>query len=556
MVSFLWPDNSNRTPGNHDQPSQVANPDLNPSEAEEILRGLAGVFRQDNPASARRVVCPPERPDQGWSEDSQFPNLEARYRALVEQIPAVVFMAYLDRGIGEAYVSPQIEAALGFSQEEWLEDPVRWYSHIHPDDKQRWSTEAAEMFLTGSPLRSAYRVVARDGRVIWFHCEAKMIRKEDGEPWFIHGVGFDITDLKQTEEALQAERNVVSAILHTVGALVVVLDPEGRIIRFNRACEQASGYSFAEVAGQKVWDLFMVPEEIDRFKSAFEQLCSDQWPSGYEGYLLKRDGTRRLIAWSSTVLPGNDGAPTYIIATGIDITERKHLEKTILEVSGREQRRIGQDLHDGLGQHLTGIAFMSKVQEQRLMEKSLPEAGDAAKIVKLVNEAINKTRELARGLLPVVSDARGLMSALQQWAGEVEDLFGVSCRFQCFLPVLIHDDTVATHLYYVAREAVNNAIKHGHARQIVISLAADQEQGVLTIADDGAGIAEIPANNAGMGRHLMNHRARVIGGSLEIERIPTGGTMVTCLFPLQFPSDDRGKKMAGPRTIHEAGERQ
>ncbi len=157
-------------------------------------------------------------PDQAWSDDAQLPNLEARYRALVEQIPAVVFMAYLDRGIGEAYVSPQIEAALGFSQEEWLEDPVRWYSHIHPDDKQRWSTEAAEMFLTGNPLRSAYRVVARDGRVIWFHCEAKMIRKEDGEPWFIHGVGFDITDLKRTEEALQEERNVVSAILHTVGA--------------------------------------------------------------------------------------------------------------------------------------------------------------------------------------------------------------------------------------------------------------------------------------------------------------------------------------------------
>ena len=487
-------------------------------------------------------MYPPERPDHELSDDSQLPNLEARYRALVEQIPAVVFMAYLDRGIGEAYVSPQIEAALGFSQEEWLEDPVRWYSHIHPDDKQRWSTEAAEMFLTGNPLRSAYRVVARDGRVIWFHCEAKMIRKDDGEPWFIHGVGFDITDLKRTEEALQEERNVVSAILHTVGALVVVLDPEGRIIRFNRACEQTSGYSFAEVAGQKIWDLFMVPEEVDRFKSDFQQLCSDQLPSDYEGYLVKRDGARRLIAWSSTVLPGNDGTPTYIIATGIDITERKHLEKTILEVSGREQRRIGQDLHDGLGQHLTGIAFMSKVQEQKLVEKSLPEAGDAAKIVKLVNEAINKTRELARGLLPVVSDAQGLMSALQQWAGEVEDLFGVSCRFHCFAPVLIHDDTVATHLYYIAREAVNNAIKHGHASQIVIRLAADQEQGALTITDNGSGIADIPANNAGMGRHLMDYRARVIGGSLEIQRVATGGTVVTCLFPVQFQASESSRQ--------------
>ena len=431
MVSFSWPNNANAIA--NALPSADAKPDLNPSEAEEILQGLAGVFsRHHNLATARRIVYPPERPDQGWSKDNdaQLPNVEARYRALVEQIPAVVFMAYLDRGIGEAYVSPQIEATLGFSQEEWLEDPVRWYSQIHPDDKQRWSTEAAEMFLTGNPLRSAYRVVSRDGRVVWFHCEAKMIRKEDGEPWFIHGVGFDITDLKQTEEALQEERNVVSAILHTVGALVVVLDPEGSIIRFNRACERTTGYSFAEVAGQKIWDLLMVPDEVDRFKSVLQQLRSDQLPSDYEGYLVKRDGARRLIAWSSTVLPGNGGTPTYFIATGIDITERKHLEKAILEISAREQRRIGQDLHDGLGQHLTGIAFMSKVQEQKLMERGMPEAGDAAKIVNLVNEAINKTRELARGLLPVVSDAQGLMSALQQWAGEVEDLFAVSCRFR------------------------------------------------------------------------------------------------------------------------------
>jgi PAS domain S-box-containing protein len=536
MVSFSWPENPNGPPP---APAPaVADPnlnemDLNPSQAEEILQGLAGVFRQPySPATARRVVYPPEQPDQGWSADSQLPNLEARYRALVEQIPAVVFMAYLDRGIGEAYVSPQIEAALGFSQEEWLEDPVRWYSHIHPEDKQRWSTEAAGMFLTGNPLRSAYRVIARDGRVLWFHCEAKMIRKENGEPWFIHGVGFDITDLKRTEEALHEERNVVSAILHTVGALVVVLDREGKIIRLNRACEQTSGYSFAEANGQNIWDLFMVPEEVDGFRATFRRLCSDQLPSDYESYLLTRDGARRLIAWSSTVLPRNDGTPTYIIATGIDVTERKHLEKTILEISAREQRRIGQDLHDGLGQHLTGIAFMSKVQEQKLMEKNLPEAGDAGKIVNLVNEAIHKTRELARGLLPVVSDAQGLMSALQQWAGEVEDLFAVTCRFECLTPVLIHDDTVATHLYYIAREAVNNAIKHGRPRRIDIRLAAGQHQGALRIQDDGFGIGNLAAGNKGMGLHLMSYRARMVGGSLDVQRLSSGGTMVTCLFPV------------------------
>ena len=131
---------------------------------------------------------------------------------------------------------------------------------------------------------------------------------------------------------------------------------------------------------------------------------------------------------------------------------------------------------------------MSKVLEQKLAEKSLPEAADAAKIVKLVNEAIHKTRELARGLLPVLSDPQGLMSALQQWAGEVEDLFQISCRFECDDPVLIHDERCANHLYRIAQEAVHNAIKHGKAKHIVIGLRTGDRGGVLTIEDDGSGI--------------------------------------------------------------------
>lgn len=139
------------------------------------------------------------------------PDVAARYRTLVEQIPAVIFMAFLDQGLSEAYVSPHVETILGFTQEQWLNDPIRWYHQIHPGDRDRWSVEAAQLILSGKPLRSVYRVIARDGRVVWFHCQVKIVLADDGRPWFIHGAAFDITELKEAEIALQRAHDDLEA---------------------------------------------------------------------------------------------------------------------------------------------------------------------------------------------------------------------------------------------------------------------------------------------------------------------------------------------------------
>jgi PAS domain S-box-containing protein len=149
----------------------------------------------------------------GMRPGGRLTDLEARYQTLVEQIPAVVFMASLDEGIGDVYVSPQIESMLGFTQAEWIGDPVLWYQQLHPEDRDRWSWEASRLFLSGEPLRSVYRVIARNGGTVWFQCEVKMVRRPDGQPWFLHGVGFDITELKHAEASLknahdQLERRV------------------------------------------------------------------------------------------------------------------------------------------------------------------------------------------------------------------------------------------------------------------------------------------------------------------------------------------------------------
>ena len=210
-------------------PSPPEDQHLSPANAEEILSDLAAVFLNDAASRATGAASLQASGDaqSKTNGDATRPQPENMYRVLVEQIPALVFIAYLEQGISEAYVSPQIESALGYSQEEWLEDPTRWYERVHPDDKQRWSEDAAEMFLTGKSLKSAYRVIARDGRVVWFQCEVKMVRRPDGRPWFLHGVGFDISELKQTEAALQ-ERTL--ALQNLSSRLLRMQDDEHRRI--------------------------------------------------------------------------------------------------------------------------------------------------------------------------------------------------------------------------------------------------------------------------------------------------------------------------------------
>jgi PAS domain S-box-containing protein len=136
--------------------------------------------------------------------ETNLRQAEKRYRTLVEQIPAVTFMAALDGGSNELYVSPQIEALLGFSQKEWLENPVLWHSQLHPDDRERWNLEFAPTCGQGDAFRSVYRFIARDGRVVWVHGEAKVVRDDNGQPLFLQGVAFDITGMKQAEEQLKA----------------------------------------------------------------------------------------------------------------------------------------------------------------------------------------------------------------------------------------------------------------------------------------------------------------------------------------------------------------
>jgi signal transduction histidine kinase len=150
-----------------------------------------------------------------------------------------------------------------------------------------------------------------------------------------------------------------------------------------------------------------------------------------------------------------------------------------------------------------------------------------------VNQAIDNTRQLARGLHPVAAEPQGLMSALKNWAAEVQEVFHINCRFQCDRPIYIHDANLATHLYRIAQEAVNNAIRHGKSRNIVIGMSRRDGAGVLTIKDDGDGFPKKHASSPGVGLSIMNYRADMIGGSLKVQPNDDRGITVTCMFPIR-----------------------
>ncbi|HWF17759.1 MAG TPA: sensor histidine kinase [Verrucomicrobiae bacterium] len=219
------------------------------------------------------------------------------------------------------------------------------------------------------------------------------------------------------------------------------------------------------------------------------------------------------------------------VALTNEMQERTRLETELLGISEREQRRIGHDLHDSLCQHLTGTALAGQVLGEKLSEKSLPEAADAGHLVALVEQAIDLTRTLARGLHPAELEGEGFREAFGELAANITEHFKIPCRFECPKGLRIHAPAGAIHLYRIAQEAINNAIKHSKATQIVIRLDQDDEVIKLSVSDDGVGLPENARNRNGMGLRIMAYRASMIGGSFGIERVVPHGTRVTCIVP-------------------------
>ncbi|HEV2208824.1 MAG TPA: response regulator [Verrucomicrobiae bacterium] len=340
----------------------------------------------------------------------------------------------------------------------------------------------------------------------------------------------------QEQRLAEAERQirvVQSAIEQGFSAVLIATaeGPEPTVAYINPSFARVTGYLPEQVVGRPLSSLAGLTAVQQRLRAGFPQ--GARFVEGVSTFQTGEE--ERWGEWRIGPVQDQAGRTTHWLIIFRDITERKQLEKEILEISDQERRRIGQDLHDGLCQHLAGIELMSQVLEQKLAARSKSDAARAGEIAGHVREAISQTRALARGLTPVTLESEGLESALYELAAGTERMFGVVCRVECAEPVPAVAPAVATHLYRIAQEAVSNALKHGKATEISIRLEAQPERRVLSITDNGGGLPPAPARGHGMGMHIMEYRAGMIGGALQVQNNPKNGASVVCSIPLAVP---------------------
>jgi len=498
---------------------------------------------------------------------------EEEFRALVTHSPDAV--ARIDTQGRFLYANPAMAELMGMPVKRMLGRDVREAGLSGPAADQ-WEEAIDRVLLSGEQQTFEFRVKTRPC-CRWFQTRLAPEFGPDGTVMTLLAVSREVTEAKaalaraeeaekdagrardglddevqrQTSElieanlALQAEvrrRKEVEADLRntsdllrrlfdTTDLLIAYVDADLRFVRVNRAFAGAFGGHPDDLIGRRYANLLNHPEHEAIFREVLRTGRPYRKPEDPLALPGLPESGPTFWDWTAEPVYEDDDAASGLRLTLADVTEQKRLREDVIAAGEAERQRLGQDLHDSIGQDLAGLAYVAETLAKRLSADGSPLANRAHTVADLARKAGEEARLVARGLCPVDLSDEGFTEALQALVDETHEVYGIPCTLECPGPVPIRDIAVATDLYRVAQEAIHNAIKHADAQRLRIRLTPDDGALTLAVEDDGVGLPNPPDEADGMGLRVMRYRCQRMGGRLEVSARPEGGTQVTCVLP-------------------------
>ena len=489
---------------------------------------------------------------------------EQRYQRLLDAVTDYVFHVRVDHGRAvETVHASNCEAVTGYSPSEFSDYPMLWIAMVPPEDRAIVEHQAARILSGHDAPPIEHRIRRKDGQLRWVQNTVSPQRTVDGQLIGYDGLLRDITERREAEQKLRESEEFGRQIVSSLQEGLIVFDRELRYRGWNRFMEQLSGVTAEKVLGRHPDELFPwmraqgILTGVERALQGESLVQPDvlvhDVSSGQAIWLAGRivplhDSDRQIIGAITTLQDITKRRQAEDALRQLNESERRKLQEHLLQIAGEEQRRIGQELHDGIAQELTGLTLFAGTLCEMLdvlMRKEtngatireLEEADylrlrqTAMRLSRGLVEANRHVHDLSHGVMPVQIDAEGLRAALQELAATIDAQPNVRCRFECNDPVAVADNNTATHLYRIAQEALHNAMRHGQADQISISLSQTDVLIVLDVSDNGQGFdpdAMSAGSRSGMGLSTMAYRAGMIGGELHIDRRQPRGMRVCC----------------------------
>jgi two-component system CheB/CheR fusion protein len=452
---------------------------------------------------------------------------EQEFHTLADNVPAL--FSYLDADQRYRYVNHRYEEhwkraaaeILGRSAEELL--GPGGYALARPH---------IEAVLGGQPVTYEAEFAFADGR---HTMQVRLVPDLDatGRVKGFYTLVNDITELKQAESALREREERLRVILNTAPDAIITIGAEGIVQAFNQAAEAIFGYTASEVIGRNVSLLMPSP-----YREAHDGYLARYLKTRKSGIFGRRRDVRGRRKDGSTfpmeLTVSEIDREGLFVGIARDLSARRELEREVIQASTLEQERIGQELHDGLGQQLTGLSLKAESLRQALNKQQLPKAATVAEIIEQLKKATRETRAIAHGLVPVPLTEQGLSEALRKLARDTHTVTGIRCRFttRSRADIEVEDRAVALQLYRIAQELIHNAVRHAQASRITLGLNRKDRRLELSVSDDGKGFHPDRGEKEGYGLRIMRYRAAAIGCDLTIDSVPGKGTVARCTLPL------------------------